>query len=91
MIDLWILKKQVNNIRILTTLKNIAISILIGMFSVIVLFSLFKGMDVGFKRLVLLTICDVLIMSLFTYTFGLNNNQRNYVNKCMLSKLHLKS
>ena len=91
MIDLWILKKQVNNIQILTTLKNIAIPILIGVFSVFVLFFFFTRIDIGFKRLVLLTICDVLIMSLFTYTLGLNSNQRNYVNNYMLSKLHLKS
>lgn len=90
MIDLWIVKKQINNIQILTTLKNIAISILIGVFSVIVLFFIFKRVDVGFKRLILVTISDIVIMSLSTFVFALNSNQRTFVYKYFLNKLNLK-
>jgi O-antigen/teichoic acid export membrane protein len=90
-LNLWILKKQIENINIFSIIKVIACTILITLLSVILILFLYKGMDEGFIRLITISICDLITMPLFTYIFGLNRKQRNSVNNYILTKLHFKN
>ena len=90
-LNLWILKKQVCGIRILPILRVIAISILIALFSGILIYFVYIGMEAGFRRLVVITLWCIVLISLFTYLFALDKNQRKYVTHFLLSKLYLKN
>lgn len=90
-LNLWILKKQIENINILSIIKVIACTILITLLSMILILFIYKSMDEGFVRLIAISICDLITMPLFTYIFGLDRKQRNSVNNYILTKLHLKN
>ena len=87
-LNLWILKKQVNKIRILPILQVIAISVIIALLSMSLIFFICKGVEVGFYRLLAITLCDIIVMPLFTYMFALNKIQRINVKNYLLGKLH---
>lgn len=91
LLNLWIIKKQIDNINILSIIKVIVLSILITLLSVILILFIYKSMDEGFIRLIAISICDLITMLLFTYIFGLDRKQRNSVNNYILTKLHLKN
>jgi hypothetical protein len=90
-LNLWIIKKQIDNINILSIIKVIVLSILITLLSVILILFIYKSMDEGFIRLIAISICDLITMLLFTYILGLDRKQRNSVNNYILTKLHLKN
>lgn len=89
-LNLWIMKKQIDNINILSIIKVIVLSILITLLSVILILFIYKSMDEGFIRLIAISICDLITMLLFTYILGLDRKQRNSVNNYILTKLRLK-
>ena len=41
-------------------------------------------------RLIAVTLCDIIVMLLFSYFIALNKNQRAFVNNYLLRKLHKK-
>ena len=89
-LNLWIIKKQIDNINILSIIKVIVLSMLITLLSVILILFIYKSMDEGFIRLIAISICDLITMLLFTYILGLDRKQRNSVNNYILTKLRLK-
>ena len=90
LLNLWIIKKQIDNINIVSIIKVIACTILITLLSVILILFIYKSMDEGFIRLIAISICDLITMLLFTYILGLDRKQRNFVNNYILTKLRLK-
>ena len=89
-LNLWILKRQVNEIRILPILHVIAVAILISLLTMVSISFICKGMEPGFLRLIAVTLCDIIVMLLFSYFIALNKNQRAFVNNYLLRKLHKK-
>ena len=89
-LNLWIIKKQIDNINIVSIIKIIVLSMLITLLSVILILFIYKSMDEGFIRLIAISICDLITMLLFTYILGLDRKQRNFVNNYILTKLRLK-
>lgn len=87
-LNLWILKKQVGKIRILPILRVIAISAIIALLSMSLIFFICKELNAGFYRLLAITLCDIILIPLFTYLFALNKFQRIYVNNYVLRFLH---
>ncbi len=87
--DIWILKNLIKEIRVLPILRVIANSVLIALCAIVLVSFVYRGLEVGFHRLVTITICDILIMIILIYIFALNKNQRSYVKDYILNKLHL--
>ena len=87
-LNLWIIKKQINNINIFSIVKVIVCSILISLLSVILILLIYKSMDKGFIRLIVISLCDIITIPLFTYIFALDRKQRHSVNDYILTKLH---
>lgn len=89
LLNLWILKKQICEIKILPIIRVIIVSLLVVTLIMVVLLSIYKGMQEGFCRLVIIMFVDVVLLLFLTYFIVLNREQKRFVKNCILSKLHL--
>ena len=90
-LNIYILKKQVNIISVISILREIASFLIISILTAVILFFIFNTMQENFMRLAVLVSVDILLITTFTYMIALNKTQRNFVKCFIKTKLHFKN
>lgn len=87
--NLWILKRQVKAISIVSIIRVIVISIIVSILSGICVWVFFINFEEGFLRLFIITLTDIISMLLFTYVIALSNSQREYVKNYLMRIINI--
>lgn len=88
-LNLWILKKQVKNVSVLSILSVILRVYTIGILTALPLILLSININSGLLRVLLISLFDIIVLSLLTYVIVLNKAQREFV-KNRLKKIYYK-
>ena len=90
-LNLFLLKKQINDILILPILRTILVTIVVSTLTALLICFVHISMDEGLIRFAIVTISDVLSMIILTYFIALNDSQRSYIKRFITQKLLLKN
>ena len=86
-INLWIIRQEIAEIRILQILREVVLVILVALLSAGLIYPIYSNWESGLLRLILVTICDLIILPSLAYIISLNSEQRAMVRKIISSKL----
>lgn len=86
-INLWILRVQIKHIRIVSIIIVILKSFTIAALSSCIIFFVSHYFEMGFHRLIVTILCDVVSMVICTYFLALSKSQRNNIKQFITRKL----
>lgn len=85
-INLWILRQEIAEIRVLQILREVILVILVALLSAGLIYPIYNNLESGLLRLILITICDLIIFPSIAYIISLNSEQRAIVRKILSRK-----